>query len=111
RYLERDRTVVVYLPPAYDANAPDRYPVLYLHDGQNVFDAATSFAGEWHVDETAQALITVGDIEPIIVVGVYNTGEHRINEYTPTPSADGTVGGHADDYVRMAVGGPTPFIH
>jgi predicted alpha/beta superfamily hydrolase len=110
RYLEHDRTVVVYLPPAYDANATTRYPVLYLHDGQNVFDAATSFADEWHVDETAQALITVGDIQPIIVVGVYNTGEHRIDEYTPTVQRDIESGGHADDYGRMLVHDLKPFI-
>lgn len=110
RYLEHDRTVVVYLPPGYDANARDRYPVLYLHDGQNVFDAATSFAGEWHVDETAQALITVGDIEPIIVVGVYNTGEHRINEYTPTLLRDIGSGGRADAYGGMLVKELKPFI-
>lgn len=110
KYLEHDRTVVVYLPPAYDANVADRFPVLYLHDGQNVFDAATSFAGEWHVDETAQALITVGDIEPIIVVGVYNTGEHRINEYTPTLLRDIGSGGRADAYGGMLVKELKPFI-
>jgi predicted alpha/beta superfamily hydrolase len=110
RHLEHDRTVVVYLPPSYDANAATRYPVLYLHDGQNVFDAATSFADEWHVDETAQALITVGDIQPIIVVGIYNTGEHRIDEYTPTVQRDIGSGGHADDYGRMLVHDLKPFI-
>src|SRR5689334_22356335 len=57
RYLEHDRTVMVYLPPGYDHATADRYPVLYLHDGQNVFDQATSFGDEWHVDETAQELI------------------------------------------------------
>src|SRR5437762_1541334 len=87
RFLEHDRTVIVYLPPGYEAHVDVRYPVLYLHDGQNVFDQATSFGEEWHVDETAQQLITAGKIEPIIVVGVYNTGEHRIDEYTPTARA------------------------
>lgn len=110
KYLEHDRTVIVFLPPAYDAESADRHPVLYLHDGQNVFDAATSFSDEWHVDETAQGLITVGDIQPIIVVGVYNTGEHRIDEYTPTILRDIGSGGHADDYGRMLVGELKPFI-
>ena len=63
----------------------DSYPVLYLHDGQNVFDAATSFAGvEWGVDETAQRLIGEGLIEPLIIVAVFNMGEDRIHEYAPT---------------------------
>ena len=60
--------------------------MLYLHDGQNVFDAATSFAGvEWGVDETAQRLIKQKQIEPLIIVAVANTGEERIHEYAPTP--------------------------
>jgi predicted alpha/beta superfamily hydrolase len=74
-----------------------------------VFDEATSFGDEWQVDETAQELITTGRIEPIIVVGVYNTGAHRLDEYTPTPSVDG-AGGHADDYGRMLVEDLKPFI-
>jgi predicted alpha/beta superfamily hydrolase len=109
-YLENDRTVLVYLPPGYDTSTADRYPVLYLHDGQNVFDQATSFGDEWRVDETAQELITANRIEPIIVVGVYNTGDHRLDEYTPTPSTDGRGGGHADDYGRMVVEELKPFI-
>lgn len=110
RYLEHDRTVLVYLPPDYDPATADRYPVLYLHDGQNVFDQATSFGDEWRVDETAQELITTGRIEPIIVVGVYNTGDHRLDEYTPTATTETGRGGHADDYGRMLVEELKPFI-
>ena len=110
RYLEYDRTVVVYLPPAYDQATADRYPVLYLHDGQNVFDQATSFGEEWHVDETAQELILAGRIDPIIVVGIYNTGDHRIDEYTPTAGAKDGKGGGADNYGRMLVEELKPFI-
>jgi predicted alpha/beta superfamily hydrolase len=109
-YLDNDRTVLVYLPPSYDPLAADRYPVLYLHDGQNVFDEATSFGDEWHVDETAQELITSGRIQPIIVVGVYNSGEHRLDEYTPTASAERRSAGHANDYGRMLVEELKPFI-
>jgi predicted alpha/beta superfamily hydrolase len=109
-HLELDRTVIVYLPPNYEAWPTQRFPVLYLHDGQNVFDQATSFGDEWRVDETAQTLITAGRIEPIIVVGVYNTGEHRIDEYTPTHREDTGGGGHADDYGRMLTGDLKPFI-
>ena len=110
RYLENDRTVLVYLPPDYDSATVDRYPVLYMHDGQNVFDQATSFGDEWRVDETAQELILAGRIQPIIVVAIYNTGEQRVDEYTPTPSADGKFGGRADDYGRMLVEDLKPFI-
>lgn len=110
RYLEHDRTIVVYLPPGYDATSAVRYPTLYLHDGQNVFDQATSFGDEWRVDETAQALITAGAIEPIIVVGVYNAGEARVDEYTPTARPTEGDGGHANDYGRMLVEELKPFI-
>jgi predicted alpha/beta superfamily hydrolase len=86
RVLGNRRDVLVYLPPGYRRSLRRRYPVLYLHDGQNVFDAATSFAGvEWGVDETAQRLIRHKLIEPLIIVGVANIGEERIHEYAPTP--------------------------
>ena len=110
RYLEHDRTIVVYLPPGYDPPHAVRYPTLYLHDGQNVFDQATSFGEEWRVDETAQSLIARRRIEPIIVVGVYNAGEHRVDEYTPTPRPDRGGGGQADEYGRMLVEELKPFI-
>src|SRR6266550_8256995 len=85
RILGNRRDVLVYLPPGYRRFSLRRYPVLYLHDGQNVFDAATSFAGvEWGVDETAQRLIRRKLIEPLIIVAVANTGPDRIHEYAPT---------------------------
>lgn len=86
KVLGNRRDVLVYLPPGYNRFSRKRYPVLYLHDGQNVFDAATSFAGvEWGVDETAQRLIRQKLIEPLIIVAIANTGEDRIHEYAPTP--------------------------
>ena len=90
RILGNRRDVLVYLPPGYRRLRlrRRRYPVLYLHDGQNVFDAATSFAGvEWGVDETAQRLIRKNLIEPIIIVAIANTGKDRIHEYAPTAGA------------------------
>jgi len=85
KVLGNRRDVLVYLPPGYSRFSRKRYPVLYLHDGQNVFDAATSFAGvEWGVDETAQRLIRQKEIEPLIIVAVANMGEERIHEYAPT---------------------------
>src|SRR5438874_6869884 len=84
--LGNQRDVLVYLPPGYRRSLRRRYPVLYLQDGQNVFDAATSFAGvEWGVDETAERLIRAKIIEPLIIVAVENMGEDRVHEYTPTP--------------------------
>ena len=110
RFLRHDRTLVVYLPPGYDPTTRQRYPVLYLHDGQNVFDRATSFAEEWQVDESAQALISAGELEPMLIVGVYNTGESRVDEYTPTIQPHTGRGGHANDYGRMMVEELKPFI-
>jgi predicted alpha/beta superfamily hydrolase len=85
KILGNRRDVLVYLPKGYRRSTVRRYPVLYLHDGQNVFDAATSFAGvEWGADETAQRLTAAKLIEPLIIVAVANTGEDRIHEYAPT---------------------------
>jgi predicted alpha/beta superfamily hydrolase len=87
KILRNRRDVLVYLPQGYRRFSGRRYPVLYLHDGQNVFDAATAFGGvEWGVDETAQQLIRKKLIEPLIIVAIANTGEDRIHEYAPTPA-------------------------
>ena len=74
-----------------------------MHDGQNLFEPDTAFQkGEhWRVGETASDLIARGRIEPLIIVGIYNTGHGRIDEYTPTGDRK-LGGGHADDYGRMA---------
>ena len=111
KILDNDREVLVYLPSGYDANKSRRYPVFYLHDGQNLFDGATSFipGQEWRVDETAQSLIAAGKIEPLIIVGVYNTKD-RIDEYTPAVDAKYKLGGKADLYGRMLVEELKPFI-
>lgn len=73
--------VQVWLPPGYAQDPQRRYPVLYLHDGQNVFDAAAAGA-EWQVDEAAQALVLAGEIEPLIVVAMAS-GATRLHDYTP----------------------------
>jgi len=86
RIFRNTRRLRVWLPPGYDdpANASRRYPVLYLNDGQNLFEAATSFTGiEWQVDETADRLIREGAVPPLIIVGIDNTGKDRIREYMP----------------------------
>ena len=86
--LGRQRRVWLYLPADYAANPARRYPVLYLHDGQNVFDAATSYGGEWGVDETLDRLRQAGqDATGSIVVAVDNGDQYRSDEYIPWPSA------------------------
>jgi predicted alpha/beta superfamily hydrolase len=112
RFLSRDRDIIVYLPPGYEKEPTRRYPVLYMQDGQNIFDAATSFftGMERHLDEKAQALIVRGAIRPLIIVGIYSTGQDRINEYTPTRIPVTNKGGQADLYGRMLVEEIKPFI-
>ncbi|MCX7970382.1 MAG: alpha/beta hydrolase-fold protein [Negativicutes bacterium] len=80
--LRRRRRVWVYLPPGYD-DSDRRYPVLYMHDGQNLFDAATSHAGEWMVDKTIDRLVTTGKTIGTIVVAVDNGRSRRAAEYCP----------------------------
>jgi predicted alpha/beta superfamily hydrolase len=85
------RMLRVWLPPGYDAreNRSRRYPILYLNDGQNLFEASTSFTGvEWQVDETATRLIHEGRIPPMLVVGIDNAQSDRMREYVPYRSVD-----------------------
>jgi len=112
KHLEAERDVLVFLPPGYETDAPRRYPVLYLHDGQNLFDGATSYVPgqQWRLGETAQALINAQSIEPVIAVGIYNAGVRRVDEYTPTTCARFRAGGKADLYGRMIVEELKPFI-
>jgi predicted alpha/beta superfamily hydrolase len=103
------RDIIVYLPPDYEKETPRRYPVMYMQDGQNLFDAATSFfAGqERHMDERAQALIAENKIEPLIIVGIYSSGLARKNEFTTRTA---TQPGEADSYGRMLVEEIKPFV-
>ena len=110
--LNNNRDLIVYLPPGYDSDSKRRYSVLYFHDGQNLFDGATSYipGQEWRLDETAQTLIAARKIEPLIIVGLYNTGKDRVEEYTPVQDPKYKVGGKADLYGRMIVEEVKPFI-
>ncbi|MDZ7871616.1 MAG: alpha/beta hydrolase-fold protein [Rheinheimera sp.] len=85
--LDRQRTVRLYLPPGYSANDTQRFPVLYMHDGQNLFDKSTAYAGEWQVDEILNQLATAGQLQ-LIVVGIDNGGEHRMTELNPLDHAE-----------------------
>jgi predicted alpha/beta superfamily hydrolase len=93
--LDNCRDVIVYLPPSY-GTGERRYPVLYMHDGQNLFDEVTSFAEEWAVDNTMDALSEVG-LEAV-VVGVFNAGADRLDEYSPFEDAEGR-GGRGSRYL------------
>ena len=107
--LGNKRTVQVWLPPGYGSDAARRYPVLYMHDGNNVFDAATAFGGvEWAADETATRLIAESRIRPLIIVAIDNTPD-RANEYTPTADAK-WGGGKGDKFLAFIAETLKPFI-
>ena len=105
KFLPKDRDVIVWLPSGYQSETKKRYPVLFMHDGSSVFV-------NWRLDETALALITNNQIEPLIIVFVDNGGtvEDRFDEYTPTRDAGHKKGGNADKYGRMLVEELKPFI-
>ena len=99
--------VWIYLPPNYDKSSK-KYPVIYMHDAQNLFDAATSYAGEWEVDETLNKLYEKTG-KGFIVVGIENGGEERINEYTPWENKK-YGGGKGAIYVDFIVKTLKPYI-
>ena len=105
--LGRTRRVWIYLPPDYAASAK-RYPVLYMHDGQNLFDAATSYAGEWGIDESLDSLHAAGD-PGVIVVGIDNGQGERMNEYSPWRHPR-HGGGHGDAYADFVARTLKPWI-
>lgn len=110
RFLRNQRDLIVYTPPGYAEQTARKFPVLYLHDGQNLFDGATSFipGQDWHVRQTADASINGRAVEPLIIVGMYNT-KARVREYTPTPVPK-LGGGRADRYARFLVEEVKPFV-
>jgi len=104
--LGNERTLIVLVPPDYDEATEQRYPVLYLNDGQNLMDQSTSFNGvEWEVDETVYGLIRGGELAPMIVVGVYNTPD-RTAEYTPGAGE----AARGDAYAAFVAEQVKPFI-
>ena len=105
--LGRTRRVWLYLPPGY-ASGTRAYPVLYMQDGQNLFDAQTSFAGEWQVDETLDHLQQQGDAG-CIVVGIDNGGDERLNEYSPWVNPQ-YGGGQGDEYLAFLANTLKPYI-
>ena len=112
-HLRHKRDLLIWLPPNYATDTDKHYPVLYMHDGNNIFDSSTAFIGiEWQVDEHLQCLIGAGQLEELIVVGVYNSPE-REDEYTWTPMLqdDGvTRGGDGPQYARFLVEELKPYV-
>jgi predicted alpha/beta superfamily hydrolase len=111
RFLPDDRDIEVYLPEAYINEPTRRFPVFYLHDGQNLFDGRTSYIVDctWRAHTTADRLTRAGLIEPIILVGINNTGLRRMAEYTPTRDPR-LGGGDGDLYGRLLVEELKPCI-
>lgn len=117
RGLRGCRDIVVWLPPGY-GQGRRRHPVVYFQDGQNLFDPLTAFLGHaWRAGESAAGLIRARAIVPPVMVGIYNTGFNRMNEYAPTPGEftgwDGEKcrsTGDAKRYLRFVVQELKPFI-
>lgn len=105
--LNRNRKIWLYLPPDYTTSTKT-YPVLYMQDGQNLFDNTTSFSGEWQVDETLNTLFSQGDYGAI-VVGIDNGGSERLNEYSPWNNPQ-YGGGQGQQYMVFLANTLKPYI-
>lgn len=106
--LNRTRRIWVALPEGYDGST-ENYPVIYLHDGQNLFDNATSFAGEWGIDESMNSDFP-SCVEQAIIVGIDNGGASRIDELSPWINEEYNEGGEGDLYANFIVQTLKPFI-
>lgn len=109
-FLPARRDIIVSLPPGYH-HSRAHYPVLYLQDGQNLFDPDTSYVrgSYWNVQSTSDRLIAEGIVQPLIVVGIYNSGVDRLQEYTPTRDRK-LGGGGAGQYGHMLVDELKPWV-
>lgn len=105
--LHRKRRIWVYVPPDYDTSN-NYYPVIYMHDGQNLFDDATSFSGEWEVDETLDNLFIKNKFKAI-VIGIDNGADKRLDEYSPWINAK-YGGGQGENYIKFIVQTLKPYI-
>ena len=99
--LHAERTVHVHLPPGYAESRPEPYPLVVLHDGQNLFASREEArGGSWHADETIDRLVQQGRIPPIVLLAIDHAEDQRIHEFTPTAGSDRTGGGAAE-YARI----------
>ena len=105
--LNRHRRIWIYLPPNY-GDTSSSYPVLYMHDGQNLFDESTSYAGEWEVDETLNELYKEKNFG-LIVVGIDNGETNRLGEYSPWKHPT-YGGGEGDAYLEFIIENLKPYI-
>ena len=101
--LQTIKKIWVYLPYNYKSSQK-KYPVIYMHDAQNLFDAKTSYAGEWRVDETLDSLKA-----EVIIIGIEHGNEKRINELTPFTHTE-YGGGNADAYLDFIVTTLKPYV-
>src|ERR1051326_7213915 len=109
--LGNSRQITVYVPPGYDEHTDRCYPVLYMQDGQNLFDESRAFAGvSWRPHRPADDAIGARTAQPMIIVGVDHMHAGRINEYTPVFDEVKKAGGRADDYGRMLAEELKPLI-
>ena len=110
-HLPGQRDVIVYLPPGYDEQPERHYPVLYMQDGQNLFDGRTSYipGRTWEMGDQADAAIEAGEVEPLVIVGIYNTGDRRLAEYTYERDWQ-MGGGEADSYGQLLTRELMPWI-
>jgi alpha-glucosidase len=102
--LHTSKKIWIYLPENYSKDIQKKYSVIYMHDAQNLFDAKTSFSGEWNVDEKLDSLKA-----PVIVVGIEHGNEKRIDELTPFKN-EKYGGGNADNYLEFIVKTLKPYI-
>ena len=112
KILGNTRDVTVYLPPGYDDGNDRRYPVLYMQDGQNLFEPHRAFipGQHWRLAEAADEAIGARTAAPMIIVGIDNAGPSRIDEYAPTHDPNKSGGGRADDYARFLLEELKPLI-
>lgn len=117
RHLNNTRDITVLFPEGYEKDTSVRYPVLYMHDSQNIFNGKTSYIPnqEWKVDETSRAMARAGLVQKLIIVGIPNMGIDRANEYLPTRAKFGRqgeeeVGGKADLYGKFLIEEVKPLI-
>lgn len=112
KILGNERWITVYLPAGYDERDDRRYPVLYMQDGQNLFDAERAYVpgNHWRLQEAADQAIGERSAEPMIIVGADHAGPARIDEYTPVRDAKHKGGGRAADYARFLVEELKPAI-
>ncbi len=101
--LKTTKKIWVYLPKNY-TTSDKKYPVIYMHDGQNLFDAATSYAGEWNIDETLDSIAA-----QVIVIGIEHGGDKRMEELTPFKN-EKYGGGNANNYLDFIVATLKPYV-